>query len=63
MEMTFQSDEHGTLKTEAWSVALRGDQPQGSIAFTVPEERKPETHAPGGALLTDAGTGHDRCAA
>ena len=43
MEMTFPVYEHGTLKTEAWSLALRGDQPKGSISFTVPEERKPET--------------------
>ena len=43
MEMTFPVYEHGTLKTEAWSLALRGDQPQGSITFNMPEERKPET--------------------
>jgi uncharacterized protein YfaS (alpha-2-macroglobulin family) len=43
MEMTFPVYEHGTLKTEAWSLALRSDQPQGSITFNVPEERKPET--------------------
>jgi uncharacterized protein YfaS (alpha-2-macroglobulin family) len=43
MRMTFPVYEHGALKTDAWSLALRADQPAGKIQFTVPEQRKPES--------------------
>ncbi len=42
MQMTFPVYEHGMLKTDARSLALRGDQSAGTITFTVPAERKPE---------------------
>ncbi|MBL9143285.1 MAG: hypothetical protein JNM99_06335 [Verrucomicrobiaceae bacterium] len=42
MQMSFPVIEHGTLKTDSWSLALRGDQGSGKIEFTVPEERRPE---------------------
>lgn len=42
MEMSFPVYEHGTLKTESWSLGLKPDQTQGSLTFTVPEERRPE---------------------
>jgi len=45
MEMTFPVYEHGTLKTDSWSLGLRRDQAVGTLSFTVPEDRKPEmTH-------------------
>jgi alpha-2-macroglobulin len=43
MQMTFPVYEHGTLKTDSWSLAVRGEQTAGKIDFTVPAERKPET--------------------
>ncbi|MBL9115150.1 MAG: hypothetical protein JNJ83_09080 [Verrucomicrobiaceae bacterium] len=43
MQMTFPVYEHGTLKTDSWSLAVRGEQTVGKIDFTVPAERKPET--------------------
>ena len=42
MQMSFPVYEHGTLKTDSWSLAMRGDQGSGKIEFTVPEERRPE---------------------
>lgn len=42
MQMTFPVYEHGMLKTDARSLALRSDQTSGSMSFTVPAERKPE---------------------
>ena len=42
MEMTFQVYEHGTLKTDSWSLGLKPDQGQGLLTFTVPADRKPE---------------------
>lgn len=41
-QMSFPVYEHGTLKTDSWSLAMRGDQASGKIEFTVPEERRPE---------------------
>lgn len=42
MQMTFPVYEHGMLKTDARSLALRSDQTSGKMSFTVPAERKPE---------------------
>lgn len=42
MQMSFPVYEHGTLKTDSWSLAMRGDQGSGKIEFTVPAERRPE---------------------
>lgn len=42
MEMTFPVYEHGTLKTDSWSLGLKPDQTQGSLSFTVPADRRPE---------------------
>ena len=43
MQMTFTVYEHGALKTDAWSLALRADQAAGKVSFSVPEQRKPES--------------------
>ncbi len=43
MEMTFPIYEHGTLKTDSWSLALRGDEPRRELSFDVPGLRKPES--------------------
>ncbi len=42
MELSLPVHVHGMLRTESWSLALRGDQPNGKIEFTVPEQRRPE---------------------
>lgn len=42
MQMSFPVFEHGTLKTDSWSLAMRSDQGSGKLEFTVPEERRPE---------------------
>lgn len=42
MELSLPVHVHGMLRTESWSLALRGDQGTGKIEFTVPEQRRPE---------------------
>ncbi len=42
MELSLPVHVHGMLRTESWSLALRGDQGTGKIEFTVPELRRPE---------------------
>jgi uncharacterized protein YfaS (alpha-2-macroglobulin family) len=42
MQMTFPVNVHGMLKTESGSGALKPDQTQGSLVFTVPKARRPE---------------------
>lgn len=42
MQMSFPVIEHGTLKTDSWSLAMRSDQGSGKLEFTVPDERRPE---------------------
>lgn len=40
MELALPVHVHGMLRTESWSLALRGDQGSGKIEFTVPEQRR-----------------------
>jgi uncharacterized protein YfaS (alpha-2-macroglobulin family) len=42
MEMKFPVHVHGMLKTESWSAAIRPDGQEAKIAFTVPNERRPD---------------------
>ena len=42
MEMKFPVHVHGMLKTESWSTAIRPDDEEAKIAFTVPNERRPD---------------------
>jgi uncharacterized protein YfaS (alpha-2-macroglobulin family) len=42
MEMKFPVQVHGMLKTESWSAAIRPDGQEAKIAFTVPNERRPD---------------------
>ncbi|HWB07219.1 MAG TPA: alpha-2-macroglobulin family protein [Verrucomicrobiales bacterium] len=42
MQMSFPVKVHGMLKTESWSAAIRPDGSEAKIAFTVPNERRPE---------------------
>ena len=42
MEMKFPVHVHGMLKTESWSAAIRPDGQEAKIAFTIPNERRPE---------------------
>jgi len=42
MEMKFPVHVHGMLKTESWSAAIRPDGQEAKIAFTIPNERRPD---------------------
>ncbi len=42
MEMKFPVHVHGMLKTESWSAAIHPDGNEAKIAFTVPNERRPD---------------------
>jgi len=42
MQMEFPCYVHGMLKTEAWAGTVRHDQEAATVAYTVPEERRPE---------------------
>ena len=45
MEMRFPVKMHGIDKTESFSIAIRPDQQQQQIHFTIPEQRLPERSA------------------
>ncbi len=42
MQMSYPVHVHGMLKTESWSAAIRPDGQEAKIAFTVPNERRPD---------------------
>ena len=42
VEMSFPVYVHGILKTESWAGTIRPDQNDATLAFRVPEQRKPE---------------------
>ena len=42
MEMKFPCYVHGMLKTEAWSGAIRPNEPSGTLTVKVPAERRPK---------------------
>ena len=42
MQMSYPVHVHGMLKTESWSAAIRPDDQEAKIAFTVPNERRPD---------------------
>ncbi len=41
MEKTFPVFVHGMERQDAWSLALRADEAEGGVTFTVPERRRP----------------------